>query len=299
MKKVEKAIFALGTAALVGVAAYEVIKKKSKSFYESYYKSGSEPLVMNTWLTSQPRHTWKVKNKEDLELVGYHIPKLGAKFTMVLVHGYHSRALNMNDYAKAFYENLDCDLFLPDLRGHGDSQGDKVGWGWEDKEDLKVWIDELSKKMPNQPIVLFGASMGGATVCYLANETLPNVKAIVEDSGFSDLYGEFDFQARNLVHLPFAPFYSSFNEEVKKNHDYHIKEANALKCVAQAKYPMMFIHGLDDEVVPSQMVFDLFNECASEKQLFVVKDAKHCKSIKLDLDNYIQTLKEFLEEHLD
>jgi len=30
MKKTEKALFALGTAALVGVAAYGIIRKKSK-----------------------------------------------------------------------------------------------------------------------------------------------------------------------------------------------------------------------------------------------------------------------------
>ena len=118
MKKTEKALFALGTAALVGVAAYGIIRKKSKEFYENYYKSDTEPLEVDTWLTKMPRDVYHIKNSQGLDLVGYHIPKENAKFTMVIIHGYHSRALNMNNYARAFYEYLDCDLFLPDLRGH-------------------------------------------------------------------------------------------------------------------------------------------------------------------------------------
>ena len=298
MKKVEKLVFALGTAAIVGVATYEIIKKKSKEFYEEYYKAGSEPLKMNTWLANVPSHIWKVQNSQGLELVGYHIPKGNAKFTMVIVHGYRGRALNMNKHAKAFYEQLDCDLFLPDLRGHGNSQGDKVGWGWEDKEDIKVWVKFLSEKLPNRPIVIFGESMGGATVNYLACEDMPNVKALVEDCGFSDLYEEFNFQAKNIVHLPFAPFYKSFNEEVEKNHRYNIKDVSCLKCVEKAKYPMMFIHGLKDEIVPCQMAFDLYNACPTEKQLFLVKEAKHTQCIRLDEEGYMTTLKEFLEEHV-
>lgn len=298
MKTLTKALFTLGAAAVAGVAAYEVVKKKSKEFYEEYYKAGCEDLKPNTWLVNMPRHTWKVKNSQGIELVGYHIQKLDAKFTMVIIHGYRGRALNMNTHAKAFYENFDCDLFLPDLRGHGESQGETVGWGWEDKEDIKVWIQYLSEKFPNRPIVIFGESMGGATVNYLACEDMPNVKALVEDCGFSDLYDEFDFQAKQIVHLPFAPFYQSFNKEVVKNHHYKIKDVSGLECVKKAKYPMMFIHGLEDEIVPSKMAFDLYNVCPTEKQLFVVKEAKHTQCIRLDKEGYLSALKEFLDEHL-
>lgn len=298
MKKSEKVLFALGTAAVVGVAAFEIFRRKGKDFYQGYFKGGSEDLDLNTWLTNMPYQTHTITNKNGLELKGYHIDRQDAEFTFVIIHGYHSRALNMNRYAEVFYKNLPCDLFLPDLRGHGNSDGELVGWGWEDKEDIKEWIFYLSKIHPNRPIVLFGESMGGATVNYLSCEDMPNVKALVEDCGYSDLYEEFDFQAKNITHLPLAPFYFGVNQEVKKNHGYKIKEASCVDCVNKAKYPMMFVHGLKDEVVPSYMAFDLYNACPTEKQLFLVKDANHTQCIKLEKEKYIETLKEFLEEHL-
>lgn len=299
MKKTGKILFALGTAALVGVAAYDLIKKQSKAFYESYYKGGSEPLEVNTWLTNMPRNTYTIKNKEGLELTGHYITKPNSKFTMIMVHGYHSRALNMNQFARVIYEHCDCDLFLPDLRAHGDSQGEKVGWGYEDQFDIQAWVNFLAQKLPGRQFVLFGVSMGASSCCYLADKKMPGVKAIVEDCGFSNMYEEFNHQSKKIVHLPFAPFYPAFNSEVTKNHGYKIKEASCLDSVKNALYPMMFIHGLEDEVVPSSMAFDLYNACPTEKQLFVVKDAKHTQCITVDEEGYIETLNEFLDEHLD
>ena len=159
-------------------------------------------------------------------------------------------------------------------------------------------MNYLAEQFPYRNFVLFGESMGGATVNYLSCEDMPNVKALVEDCGFSDLYEEFNHQSKKIVHLPFAPFYKSFNDEVEKNHHYKIKDANCLECVKNAKYPMMFIHGLKDEVVPSSMVYDLYNACPTEKQLFVVQDANHTQCIKMDPEGYLETLNEFLDEHL-
>lgn len=298
MKKTEKVVFALGLAAVVGVATFEIFRRKGKEFYQGYFKGGSEKLKADTWLSKMPYTTHHIINKDGMDLCGYHVAKENAKFTFVIVHGYHGRALNMSTVARTFYEEFDCDLFLPDLRAHGNSEGELVGWGWEDKEDIKEWIQYLASKHPNRPIVLFGESMGAATVTYLACEDMPNVKAIVEDCGYSELYEEFDHQAKRIVHLPLAPFYYGINQEVQKNHDYKIKEASCIECVKKAKYPMMFVHGLEDDIVPSYMAFDLYNACTTEKQLFVVKEARHTECIKLDREGYVATLREFLEEHL-
>ena len=298
MKTLTKALFTLGAAAVAGVAAYEVVKKESKKFYQSYYQGGSEPLDTTSWLAYQPKVTHTLKNRSGLLLTGYHVPKVDSNFTMVIIHGYRSQALNMNRYAEVFYKELNCDLFLPDLRGHGKSEGDYVGWGWEDKEDIKEWMHYLAKQFPARKFVLFGESMGGATVNYLSCEDMPNVKVLVEDCGFSDLYEEFNHQSKKIVHLPFAPFYKSFNKEVEENHHYDIKDANCINCVKYAKYPMMFVHGLSDEVVPCQMAYDLYNACPTDKQLFVVKGANHTECIKLNPEGYLASLKEFLNEHL-
>ncbi|MEG0766219.1 MAG: alpha/beta hydrolase, partial [Clostridia bacterium] len=58
----------------------------------------------------------------------------------------------------------------------------------------------------NAEIVLFGVSMGGATVMMASGETLPpNVKAIIEDCGYSSIYDEFVHQLHDAYRLPAFP----------------------------------------------------------------------------------------------
>ena len=61
----------------------------------------------------------------------------------------------------------------------------------------------------NAEIVLYGVSMGGATVMMASGEDLPgNVKAIIEDCGYSSVWDEFSYQLQALFNLPEFPLCS-------------------------------------------------------------------------------------------
>ena len=70
---------------------------------------------------------------------------------------------------------------IADARGHGDSEGSYIGMGWHDRLDLVAWAESLVAQDQNSLIVLYGVSMGAATVLMASGEALPpNVKAVVE-----------------------------------------------------------------------------------------------------------------------
>src|SRR5699024_3887502 len=50
--------------------------------------------------------------------------------TVVLVHGYLGRGTDMGLYAEYYYETLGYNVFFADMRGHGESEGDYIGFGW-------------------------------------------------------------------------------------------------------------------------------------------------------------------------
>ena len=298
MSYVKKSAIALGL--LAGMGAWKIGKKKyAHSLYDMAFSIHRRPPDQDSWLYAMPYETWHLENKSHLQLQGYYLDRPEADFTMVILHGYHDDAFRMSSYAKTFYETFNCDLFLPDLRGHGASQGDVVGYGWLDKEDVKEWLVRLHEAHPGRPIVLFGLSMGGACITYLASEELVSeVKCLVEDCGYSSLYQELDFQCRQYNHLPLRLFAKEVDAIIRQKAGFSMYEADGLASVAKARLPMMFIHGLDDDVVPSQMVFDLYNACNQEKQLFFVKEADHARALQEDKRAYLDVLKQFIDSHL-
>ena len=64
----------------------------------------------------------------------------------------------------------------------------------------------LTENGQQEQITLYGVSMGAATVMMTSGEKLPdNVKAIVEDCGYSTVNQELQYQLKELFNLPSFP----------------------------------------------------------------------------------------------
>jgi pimeloyl-ACP methyl ester carboxylesterase len=77
----------------------------------------------------------------------------------VCVHGYWDTAAGMGYWAR-HYDELGWNCLLPDLRGHGMSEGNYIGLGWLDRLDIGAWLEWILRRDPDAEIVLHGVSMG-------------------------------------------------------------------------------------------------------------------------------------------
>ena len=87
------------------------------------------------------------------------------KAILIIVHGLKDHSDRYAEVARKLTQN-GFGVYAFDLRGHGDSEGRRV---WTDSfddyiTDLELFYDYVHKLEPNQPIYLFGHSMGGAIV---------------------------------------------------------------------------------------------------------------------------------------
>src|SRR5699024_6878366 len=101
---------------------------------------------------------------------------------VILTHGYIGYGRQMGMYGQYYYESLGYNIFMPDARGHGESEGDYYCFGWSDRLDLIDSTNELTDKLgEDTQVVYHGLSMGAETVLMLCGEEhLPNnVLAIV------------------------------------------------------------------------------------------------------------------------
>ena len=65
----------------------------------------------------------------------------------IVLHGYRSDHTGVLNLAMPYYE-AGYQVIAPDLRACGDSDGDYVGMGWLDREDILRWIDSSSRMTP-------------------------------------------------------------------------------------------------------------------------------------------------------
>lgn len=157
------------------------------------------------WLNAQPHEDWWLTSGDGLQLHALCVRAGGNAPWAVLCHGYTGQASGMAEYARRFYD-AGFSLLLPDARGHGQSEGGYIGMGWPERRDIAAWVQRVTAENGAPDIVLMGVSMGAATVMMTAGEPLPpNVRAIVEDCGYTTAWEEFRYQLKKTYGLPPFP----------------------------------------------------------------------------------------------
>lgn len=214
------------------------------------------------------------------------------------VHGYQSSYTAIEDVAMECY-NRGYNVILPDLRGHGNSEGNYFGLGFHDSLDIITWINVIISENPNAKIALYGLSMGGATVMITAGqEDLPkNVFAVIEDCGYSDAYTMVEQQINALFDLPAYPLLPITDVFVQFRIDFSLKDVSPITFLEFATVPILFIHGENDKYVFQEMQDDLYQTYQGEKEILTVSDAGHTSSRKTDYDGYYETFFAFLEKY--
>ena len=253
------------------------------------------------WLNQPDVETLQIKADDGTSLVGYFKPNgLAKKKIAILVHGHRVDARMMARYA-ALYQDLGFDVLLVDNRAHGRSGGEAIGMGWLDRLDLKRWTTTLLDRFgKNTEIVLHGVSMGGAAVMMLSGEDdlHPQVKAIVEDSGYSSVHEEVEFVLTKQAFSFLAPVWIWLaDRKTQEVAGYGFHEASALAQVEKCNAPILFIHGSNDQVNPTEMVHRLHAAATCDKELLVVNGAQHAMSHEVSPMVYERTVSEFVTKH--
>ena len=262
-------------------------------------KDNNEPRFQDTWI-------YDYKDKEDvfinsfdnLKLHGYILKTENSDKWAITVHGYTNKAESMSAMAYK-YHSLGYNILMPDLRGHGKSEGSYVGMGWHDRLDILKWIDLIIKENKDAKILLHGISMGAGTVMMVSGEELPeNVKVIIEDCGYTSAKEQLAYNLKTMFKLPSFPILNFCSLITKIKDNYFISEASAIKQLQKANVPILFIHGDKDKFVPFYMLDKLYNACSSKKDKLIIKDVGHAKSESLKSDLYWNKVEDFIKPYM-
>ncbi|WP_430608033.1 cell surface hydrolase [Enterococcus sp. AZ170] len=247
------------------------------------------------------RSYWDLTSKDGLKLKAIYLPaEAKTDKNVIMAHGYMGSAETMASFAK-MYHDWGYNVLVPDARGHGESEGDYIGFGWPERKDYLQWIDKvITENGKEAQITLYGISMGGATVMMTSGETLPNnVKAIVEDCGYSTVNSELAYQLKDMFNLPSFPLVPVTSMITKIRAGYFFGEASSVAQLKKNTLPILFIHGDADKFVPFEMLDDVYNATNGPKEKYVVSGAAHAKAFTVDPKTYQETVAAFLKKYVN
>ena len=115
----------------------DMVFNSSKNDVTQEETSGDVTEETKNWLEDESGYSDVYITSDDgLKLHNYKIiNEYTSNKWVIPVHGYTSSGVGMAYYAEKFY-NMGYNVMIPDLRGHGESEGDYIGMGWDDRNDI-------------------------------------------------------------------------------------------------------------------------------------------------------------------
>jgi fermentation-respiration switch protein FrsA (DUF1100 family) len=224
----------------------------------------------------------------------------GAKgATIVLSHGYGDQQTQMLPYAE-FLRKSGFSILTYDMRNRGKSAGDAVTLGALEQTDLVSAIDYLTTRqdVDRGRIGALGVSLGGSTTL-LAAAADPRIRAVVDDSGFSDAPRVIEASFEHFIGLPPFPFAPITLELVKLRTGLDPSRIRPMDVVAKiSPRPLLVIHCMEDKVVPPDNSDRNFAAAGEPKQFWRIPTGGHIDGIKVARDEYQRRVAQFFEETL-
>ena len=239
---------------------------------------------------------------EEIEIVSYDGTKLFGRYyhfsddapVDIQFHGYKSRA--SRDCCGIFRISRDMghNVLLVDQRAHGKSGGRTITFGIKERFDCLEWARYASKRFgKDKKILLFGLSMGAATVLMASSLSLPRgVVGIISDSAYTSPR-EILFKVGTELHYPrrlMATFIAASAFIFGK---FDIDCADCVKSVKTTKLPVLFLHGQDDFFVPCEMSRKVFAACKCNKNIVTFANGGHCAAYIFNTEKYVNAINDF------
>ena len=219
--------------------------------------------------------------------------------TAVIVHGYTDNAIRIFQIGYLYNHSLDYNVLIPDLRYSGLSEGEDFQMGWLDRKDVIQWIDTAPALFGDSlQMVVHGISMGAATTMMVSGEKLPAyVDSFSSKTVAIPAYGiSSKKELKEQFHLPAFLLLYTASWLCDLTRGWNFQEASALEQVRKCRQPMLFIHGEDDDFVPTQMVYKVYEAKPAPKDLWIVPQTAHAVSYLNYPEEYTLRVKAFVEK---
>jgi hypothetical protein len=236
--------------------------------------------------------------RKDLKLAAWWIPHPAAMGKCaVLIHGYGDAKVGAIAWAPLFHA-LGYHILAPDLRAHGESEGQHTTAGFFERHDLNQMLDQLRAARPTDTgtLVLFGISLGGA-VALAAAESRDDIAAIILECPYTEYSHAVRAHARAL-NMPAPSLVPTVLKLAQRASAARFDEVRPIDLIPKVKCPVMVISGECDPFAPPEDLIALERAVSQGNDprsvFWKVRGAQHVLCIAPDPQIYRERVAQFL-----
>ncbi len=219
----------------------------------------------------------ELTTKDKLNIVAYENRVVDSKGTVIMISGIHNPSVKSFFNHKDFLEENNYSSVYLETRSHGESEGSLIGLGYLEVEDLKVLVEYLRNKNPQEKLVLWGFSMGGAIAINSAGQ-IPEINGVISMSAYSSWE---EVLSDTLINMglpkivangtkPFTKFYTLVKYGFKNRKN---TPKNQIGNIGER--PLLLVHSKEDSQVPFNSFEVLTKNAPLNTETWVLEGDKH------------------------
>ena len=197
----------------------------------------------------------------------------GSSVTVIALHPFDgSRESNL--LYVPWYAEQGYNIFIPDLRSHGESEGYQVTWGEYEGCDLVDWMDCLDQRYGEQTYILHGQDLGASAALWCAGEE--RVAFVVAESPVTELYEAARYLLGEQFGLPaFLMPLVDWNAGRILPDSRSMKSFSASEAVGDARTPILLLSAGSDTLVDPRSAEEFMADYAGPAELMTADGAGH------------------------
>jgi alpha-beta hydrolase superfamily lysophospholipase len=236
--------------------------------------------------------THRISVANDLQLEAWYVPHPDPKGVILLFHGYAVSKSSLLPEAQAFNE-LGYTVYLIDFRGSGGSDGYQTSIGYAEADDVAATFDYVRQKWPNQPVILYGQSMGGVAILRAIYAHNLQPEAIIIEAVFDRMLSTVQnrFSTMSIPSFPGANllvFWGGVQQ------GYSGFKHNPVAYAAYVQCPTLMLHGTDDSRVTIEQARSIYDNLNGRKQFEEFEGVGHESYLVAQPDQWKRSISEFL-----
>lgn len=240
----------------------------------------------------------RFQGRDGTTLAGWFIPG-DSRATVLLLHGYRCQRDEMLPHADMLHR-AGYSVLLFDFRNRGESGGDAVTLGYQERGDVLGAMDYLKTRsdVDSSGFGVLGISQGGATAILAAAQS-QDIRAVAAEGVFRSLNSVIGQSFEHFIGLPAFPFapLTVWMSELRVG----IRSEDIVperEVVAIAPRPVFIMHGELDTTISPEDGEAVFAAAREPKQWWLIPGTAHGEGAEKAPEEYERRIVAFFDAYL-